>query len=57
MIGRGGSDCNHADHGIGITETYAGSFVEGSQIENDFGYDATTETAPSQSYSLNLWIR
>ena len=55
--GPGGSSCSRADHGIGITETDAGSFVEGSQIEYDFGYDATTDTPPSQSYSLNLWIR
>ena len=57
MIGGGGPGCYRADHGIGITETDEGSFVEGSQIEYDFGYDATTDTAPSQSYSLNLWVR
>ena len=57
MIGGGGSSCSRADHGIGITETDAGFFVEGNQIEYDFGYDATTDTPPSQSYSLNLWIR
>ena len=28
MIGGGGNDCNRADHGIGITETNAASFVE-----------------------------
>ena len=59
MIGGGGSACGRADHGIGITETNAASFVEagGSQTEYDFGYDAETRHAPSQSYSLNLWIR
>ena len=59
MIGGGGSACGRADHGVGITETDAASFVElgGDQIEYDFGYDARTGTAPSQSYSLNLWIR
>ena len=59
MIGGGGKDCNHADHGIGITETDAASFVGigGSQTEYDFGYDAQTGNAPTQSYSLNLWIR
>ncbi|XP_078383929.1 uncharacterized protein LOC144666378 [Oculina patagonica] len=59
MIGGGGSDCSRADHGIGITETDKASFVDlgTSQTEYDFGYDAETGTAPSQSYSLNLWIR
>ena len=59
MIGGGGGSCARADHGIGITETGAASFVEagGSETEYDFGYDASTGTAPSQSYSLNLWIR
>jgi len=60
MIGGGGSSCGDADHGIGITETGAASFIEagGSSTEYDFGYrDATTGSAPSQSYSLNLWIR
>ena len=59
MIGGGGSGCARADHGIGITETNAASFVEesGGATEYDFGYDASTGNAPSQSYSLNLWIR
>ena len=60
MIGGGGRSCRHADHGIGITETNHASFVElgGSQTEYDFGYEASTSIAPSQSrYSLNLWIR
>ena len=59
MIGGGGSGCDRADHGVGVTEANAASFVEqgGDQIEYDFGYDAHTGTAPSQSYSLNLWIR
>ena len=59
MIGGGGSGCNRADHGIGITETNDASFVDfgNSQIEYDFGYDALTRNAPTQSYSLNLWIR
>ena len=60
MIGGGGSTaCGRADHGIGITETNAASFVEsgGSATEYDFGYNAQTGNAPSQSYSLNLWIR
>ena len=59
MIGGGGKDCNRADHGIGITETGDASFVElgTSETEYDFGYDANTGNAPTQSYSLNLWIR
>ena len=59
MIGGGGKDCNRADHGVGITETGDASFVElgTSETEYDFGYDASTGNAPTQSYSLNLWIR
>ena len=59
MIGGGGSNCTRADHGIGITETDAASFVEKGhgETEYDFGYDAWSNTPPNQSYSLNLWIR
>ncbi|XP_020606562.1 uncharacterized protein LOC110045304 [Orbicella faveolata] len=61
MIGGGGDGCRRADHGIGITESDAACFVErklgDSQTEYDFGYDGEISTAPSQSYSLNLWIR
>ena len=59
MIGGGGSSCAGADHGIGITETGVASFVDlgSSETEFDFGYDANTGSVPSQSYSLNLWIR
>ena len=59
MIGGGGKDCKRADHGIGITETGGASFVDygTSETEYDFGYEAMTENAPTQSYSLNLWIR
>ena len=57
MIGGGGTLCPSADHGIGITAS--ASFVEmgGSLTEYDFGYTVSTATTPSQSYSLNLWIR
>jgi len=59
MIGGGGNACSRADHGIGITETGAASFVEAGKAETeyDFGYDGETKNPPSQSYSLNLWIR
>ena len=58
MIGGGGRDCNRADHGIGITEANEASFDESSNpTEYDFGYEASTGNAPTQSYSLNLWIR
>ena len=52
-------ECARANHGIGITEAGAASFVEdgGSETEYDFGYDGEKNEAPSQSYSLNLWIR
>ncbi|CAH3198225.1 unnamed protein product [Porites evermanni] len=59
MIGGGGSGCDRADHGIGITETGDASFVEVgyTETEYDFGNDADTRTPPTKSYSLNLWIR
>ena len=59
MIGGGGSACRRADHGIGITEADAASFVykDITEIEFDFGYEAHSYDNPSQSYSLNLWIR
>ena len=58
MIGGGGKDCKRADHGIGITEANHASFViSNDPTEHDFGYDANTVYAPTQSYSLNLWIR
>ena len=58
MIGGGGQDCNRADHGIGITEANEASFViSNNPTEHDFGYDAQTGNGPTQSYSLNLWIR
>jgi len=55
MIGGGGSGCNRADHGIGLTENNYGAFEEWSDSgESDFGDDASES---SSSYSLNLWIR
>ena len=59
MIGGAGKACQRADHGIGITEADAASFVikDSTEIEFDFGYEAHSHNVPSQSYSLNLWIR
>ncbi|KAL9962529.1 hypothetical protein ACROYT_G031637 [Oculina patagonica] len=60
MIGGGGNACSRGDHGIGITEADAASFVlvgEDYESKYDFGYSATKGHSPSQSYSLNLWIR
>ena len=60
MIGGGGGVCSRADHGIGLTEADAASFVldgESYEREYDFGYSALGGHPPSESYSLNLWIR
>ena len=65
MIGGGGSSCERADHGIGITEAGKASFIDDDssgrykgEVEYDFGYHAhASSTGASQSYSLNLWIR
>ena len=54
MIGGGGSACDRADHGIGITEDNSASFRT-SISEYDFGNEANTE--PTKLYSLNLWVR
>ncbi|PFX14058.1 hypothetical protein AWC38_SpisGene21817 [Stylophora pistillata] len=42
MIGGGGTNCGRADHGIGITERDAASFVDhgSSEREYDFSYEA-----------------
>ena len=52
MIGGGGKSCSRADHGIGITEQDAASFVEKSsgETEYDFGNDANGQTQNSRSY-------
>ena len=58
MIGGGGSSCSRADHGIGITEQDAASFVEKSSSETEYDFGNNAERAQrSRSYSLNLWIR
>ena len=58
MIGGGGRSCSRADHGIGITEQDAASFVEKSSAETEYDFgNAAGPTQPSRSYSLNLWIR
>lgn len=53
MIGGGGSSCNRADHGIGITEANDASF-DTSFPQSDFGDDSGSGTS---SYSLNLWYK
>ena len=53
MIGGGGSSCNRADHGIGITEANEASF-DTSYPQSDFGDESGHGTS---SYSLNLWYR
>ena len=52
MIGGGGGSCARADHGIGVTEAGAASFV--FSTESDFGDYPGHIT---QGYSLNLWVR
>ena len=52
MIGGGGNSCNRADHGIGVTEANAASFVFSS--EDDFGNNGQNY---NDNYALNLWIR
>lgn len=55
MIGGGGSTCERADHGIGVTEAEAASFRETGQGEQDFG--DTADGVKSTSYALNLWVK
>ena len=59
MIGGGGENCSRADHGVGVTEADAASFVgpRHSDTEFDFGLDAEYRHRPSSSYALNLWVR
>jgi hypothetical protein len=52
MIGVGGSSCDRADHGIGITEENSPLFG-GSLATADFG----DSTAGSTAYALNLWVK
>ena len=51
MISGGGSSCERADHGIGITEANAVRFGTGN-CNGDFGDSCSYPN----SYSLNLWI-
>ena len=52
MVGGGGSYCNRADHGIGITEANSAQFGTGD-CDGDFGQDCNY----ASGYSLNLWIK
>ncbi len=54
MIGGGGTSCNRADHGIGITEANSASFNDTGAGEFDFGDNATS--GPT-GYALNLFVR
>ena len=55
MIGGGGSGCNRADHGIGITEKNEACF--GSVEGFDFGSESSSVSTDTPSaYSLNLWV-
>ncbi len=60
MIGGGGDACGRADHGIGITEADAGSFVSATATEgngeDDFG-NSGSGIANDVPYALNLWVR
>ena len=51
MIGGGATNFARADHGIGITETNAASFVEdgGCETEYHFGRDAAAASLPADS--------
>ena len=53
MIGGGGNNCSRADHGIGVTEANAASFVFGNS-EDDFGNNGQNLNDP---YALNLFVR
>lgn len=63
MIGGGGSECARADHGIGITEADAASFIHPNQNQPEYDFGSMTsegsnsDYSASRSYSLNLWIR
>ena len=52
MIGGGGSSCNRADHGIGVTEANEARFGTNT-CDGDFGDSCYNPN----SYSLNLWIK
>ena len=54
MIGGGGSTCDRADHGIGITEENDAKFG-GYLPHSDFGNEAYQSS--ESGYSLNLWVK
>ena len=60
MIGGGGLACAKTDHGIGITEANAAGFQPypgfNAPEQYDFGNEARG-VAPTNLYSLNLWVR
>ena len=56
MIGGGGTACSRADHGIGVTEANAASFVFNASSEDDFGSNGS-DFSSNAPYALNLFIR
>ena len=56
MIGGGGTDCQNADHGIGITKAKQAFFVAKKVLERDFGNGAWYSAKITKTYSLNLWV-
>lgn len=54
MIGKGGTYCGRADHGIGATEDNAAKF-SGSYYRYDFSDNPFS--VPVKKYALNLWVR
>ena len=57
MIGGGGSGCQRADHGIGITETNDSTFQYCSNDSGELDFGNEANSTPGTSYSLNLWVR
>ena len=56
MIGGGGKECQRADHGIGITETYGSFWGQKVQRKYDFGDNGGIGATHNKTYSLNLWV-
>ena len=58
MIGGGGNrTCNHADHGIGVTDDDNARFHYHNNGIREYDFGSHAGRPPSASYSLNLWVR